>query len=261
MIERGRHGVLGVAVDAIDLEAAVERTLAAARAGEPTTLSALAVHGLMCAVGSRTLRRAVDGLDLVVPDGQPVRWALNWLYGAALQDRVFGPALMRAVCERAAEEGLPIYLLGSTERTLGQLRSRLEGEIPGLRVAGVRASRFRPDSDEERESDLREIAASGARILFVGLGAPRQEAWLAETRGRLPLPALAVGAAFDYHAGNLKFAPRWMQRYGLEWLYRLAQEPRRLWRRYLLLNPAFLALLVLQLTGLKRWPAPRTTCR
>jgi exopolysaccharide biosynthesis WecB/TagA/CpsF family protein len=256
MIDRGRAPVLGVPIDACDLEAAATRVVDAAREGRPLGVACLAVHGVMTAVGDAAYRARLADLELTVPDGQPVRWALNRLHRKGLAERVYGPDLMLEVCRRAEGEGLAIYLFGSTEAVLAGLTVALAGRHPKLAIAGSHASRFRNLSEAERLEDLRRIRASGARIVFAGLGCPRQEIWVYENRRELAMPCLAVGAAFDFLAGNLAQAPAWMQRRGLEWLFRLSREPRRLWRRYLLLNPAFVALLGLELLGLRRPQAP-----
>lgn len=249
-----RGNVLGVMVSTIDLPAAVNMVMDAARQGQPLGLSALAVHGIMEAVSDPTFQYRLNDLELVVADGQPVRWALHWLHGVGPSDKVPGPDLMYSVCERAASEGLGVFLYGSTPETLASLRERLESAFPSLRVSGVKSSRFRPATEADRERDLETIRDSGAAVVFVGLGCPRQEIWTFENRLDLSIPVMAVGAAFDYHAGLLRRSPRWMQRAGLEWLYRLLQEPRRLATRYLKLNPAFLAFLTLQKIGLRRFP-------
>ena len=184
---------------------------------------------------------------MVVPDGQPVRWALNWLWRANLEDRVYGPDLMLRVCEAASAEGIGIYLYGSRPAVIEALTSNLENRFPKLRIEGAQPSRFRPATPSEDEEDIRRIRESGARIVFVGLGCPLQERWALEHRERAPVVFICVGAAFDFHAGTLSQAPAWMQRHGLEWFYRFIREPRRLWKRYLLLNPAYLTLLGLEL--------------
>jgi N-acetylglucosaminyldiphosphoundecaprenol N-acetyl-beta-D-mannosaminyltransferase len=253
MIDKGKRNVLGVCINAVDYEAAVERIIEAARARQSMALSALAVHGVMTGVLDATQRYRLNHLDLVVPDGQPVRWALNLLYGMDLPDRVYGPTLMLKLCERAAIENLPIYLYGSRPEVLEALERNLRARFPGLNVAGTQASHFRRLSKEEKQVVVETIRHSGAALLFVGLGCPRQEVWAYEYRDALTLPLIAVGAAFDFHAGLLSQAPPLMQRLGLEWFYRLTREPRRLWRRYGLLNPAYLALLALQATRLKRF--------
>jgi N-acetylglucosaminyldiphosphoundecaprenol N-acetyl-beta-D-mannosaminyltransferase len=250
MIDRGRHSVLGVRINAVDYDAAAERILRAARQSQPLAVSALAVHGLMTGALDATHRHRLNEIDLLVPDGQPVRWALNRLYSVALPDRVYGPNLTLELCRRAAAEGLPVFLFGGDQPLLDELSARLCQLSPGLQVAGTRASRFRTLSTNERAALVEEIRASGARLVFVGLGCPRQEVFVYEMRDALSLPLVAVGAAFPFHAGRLPQAPAWMQRRALEWLFRLASEPRRLWRRYLLLNPLFVMLLLLQLAGL-----------
>jgi exopolysaccharide biosynthesis WecB/TagA/CpsF family protein len=250
MIDRGKHNVLGVQVDAVDSEAAEARIIEAARARRPLTVSALAVHGVMTGVLDAAQRHRLNRLDLVAPDGQPVRWALNLLHRAGLPERVYGPSLMLRLCGRATEEGLPIFLYGATEEMLAALRQRLQARFPGLQIAGSRPSAFRRLSAEEQAKVADTIRDSGAALTFVGLGCPRQEAWVFEMRQALSMPLVAVGAAFAFHAGRVPQAPPRMQAWGLEWLYRLVQEPLRLWRRYLLLNPLYVALLLLQATRL-----------
>ena len=200
---------------------------------------------------------------MVTPDGQPVRWALNVLHGVKLTDRVYGPDLTLRVLARCAAEGLPVYLYGSTDETLDRLLAELHRTLPraedrrdGDVQVPHRRRRARTSEIAERISD------SGARIVLVGLGCPRQEVFAYAMRPLLDMPMLAVGAAFDYHAGPLRNPPAWMQRYALEWLWRLGLEPARLWRRYLILNPAYLARLFAQ--KLKLWrvpPAPPATER
>jgi N-acetylglucosaminyldiphosphoundecaprenol N-acetyl-beta-D-mannosaminyltransferase len=252
MIDHGKHNVLGVGIDAVDYAAAVARITAAAHDRRPLAVSALAVHGVMTGVFDRRHRYRLNQLDLVCPDGQPVRWALRLLHGARLPDRVYGPRLMLETCAAAAREGLPIFLFGGDADLLAALCEQLRSRFPDLNIAGARPSKFRTLSGDEWTDLAREVEASGARLMFVGLGCPRQEVFAYEFRDAAPLPTLAVGAAFAFIAGRLPQAPPVMQRWGLEWLYRLAHEPRRLWRRYALLNPAYVALLTLQKIGLRR---------
>jgi exopolysaccharide biosynthesis WecB/TagA/CpsF family protein len=249
VIDRGKRNLLGVRIDAVDYEAAVARVIAAAKAAQPLAASALAVHGVMTGVLDAEHRYRLNRLDLVVPDGQPVRWALGWLHRTRLPDRVYGPTLTLKICERAAAEGLPIFLYGSTPEVLSALTANLVRRFPGLRVAGALPSRFRRLTAAEQEETVARIRASGAAITFVGLGCPRQEVCAFEWRQRLSMPVVAVGAAFTFHAGKLAQAPPRLQRWGLEWLFRLVSEPRRLWRRYVFLNPLYLGLLLLQMTG------------
>lgn len=250
MIDRGRHNVLGVRISAVDYDAATERIVRAARRGQPLAVSALAVHGLMTGALDATQRHRLNEIDLLVPDGQPVRWALNRLHGAALPDRVYGPNLMLEVCRRAVSEQLPVFLFGGDAAMLQELSTRLRKRLPNLQIAGTRASRFRTLDATERRELIEAIRDSGAKIAFIGIGCPRQEVFIYELRKALSMPLLAVGAAFPFHAGQLPQAPKWMQRRGLEWLFRLASEPRRLWRRYLYLNPLFVLLFLGQMSGL-----------
>lgn len=242
----GKGNVLGVLVDAVDYEGAVARVIAAASRSEPLGVTALAVHGVMTGVEDPHHRYRLNQLDMVTPDGQPVRWALNLLHGARLSDRVYGPTLMGLVCQSAAEEKLPIFLYGSTPEVLADLASSLVRRYPGLVIAGTQPSLFRPATVEEKEAIVDRIRGSGARLTFVGLGCPRQEVFAYEYRDWLSMPVLAVGAAFDYNAGKLAQPPAWVQKAGLQWVFRLTQDPRRLWRRYLILSPRFLAQLALQ---------------
>ena len=260
MIDRGKRNVLGVLVDVVDYDAATARIMDAARERRPYAVTALAVHGVMTGVLDPAHNRRLNAFDLVTPDGQPVRFALNLLHDAALTDRVYGPTLTLKVVEQAAAEGLPIYLYGSTQPTLDRLVPALERMFPALKIAGVEASKFRASQPGEDAEIAERIKASGARLVLVGLGCPRQEIFTYAMRPLLDMPLLAVGAAFDYHAGLLKNPPPWMQRYALEWLWRLGLEPRRLWRRYVLLNPAYLARLAAQKSGWwKATPPPPAT--
>jgi exopolysaccharide biosynthesis WecB/TagA/CpsF family protein len=255
MISRGKRNVLGVSVDVIDYESAVDQIVKAAKAKRGFSVTALAVHGVMTGAMDAEQRFRLNQLDLVVPDGQPVRWALNLLHSAHLSDRVYGPTLMLELCERCAKEGMPIYLYGSNTDVLTKLRQRLQARFPKLVIAGAQPSRFRRVTTEEKSEIVQTIRDSGARIVFAGLGCPRQEVWAYEYRDALSLPVIAVGAAFDFHAGTISQAPPRLQRAGLEWLYRLSREPRRLWRRYAYLNPLYVAMVTAQATGLRRFDA------
>lgn len=231
--------VLGVNVSCVDYEAAVAAIINAAKEGRSFGATALAVHGVMEAYRDSTFAELVNRLHLITPDGQPVRWAMNLLGARELKDRVYGPTLMLKVCERAAANELPIFLFGSTKAVLDRMSSNLKTKFPRLIVAGMQPDRFREASPNEDEQDIQTINESGARIVLVGRGCPRQERWVASHIGRIPAAMIAVGAAFDFHAGTLPQAPKILQDYGLEWLFRLVNEPKRLWRRYLILNPLF----------------------
>jgi N-acetylglucosaminyldiphosphoundecaprenol N-acetyl-beta-D-mannosaminyltransferase len=201
-----------------------------------------ATHTVMVAQEDAEAMDAVLGADLVVPDGQPLVWALRAL-GHRLPDRVYGPDLMLRHCERAAENGTRIFLYGGRNQgALVQLTLNLRRSYPGLRVVGGVSPPFRDLDSDELDEVAAEINRSGADVVWVGIGVPKQEKWMAAMRHRLRAPVLVgVGAAFDFHAGLVPQAPSWMQSSGLEWAFRLAQEPRRLWKRYLRYNPRFVA--------------------
>lgn len=254
MLNAGKRNVLGILIDAADYEGACDAIFTAARKKQKLTVTALAVHGLMTGAMDREHQFRLNHFDLLLPDGQPVRWALNLFYHAGLSDRVYGPNLTMKICEGAADKGIPLYFYGTNPETLAPLREFLEKRFPGIVIAGMEPSRFRRLTPMEKEEVAGRIQASGAGLVFVGLGCPRQETFAFEFREILPMPILAVGAAFPFLAGMLPQAPIWMQRAGLEWLFRLVVEPRRLWRRYLLLNPAYVCLLVLQALRLFRFP-------
>jgi N-acetylglucosaminyldiphosphoundecaprenol N-acetyl-beta-D-mannosaminyltransferase len=249
VINQGKKSVVGILVDAVDYDAAVTRIQTAATEEQPYTVSALAVHGVMLGATDVHHKFRLNHFDLLVPDGQPVRWALNLLHKAHLSDRVYGPELTLRTLSMAAQQGLPVYFYGSTPDILEALQKNLLIRFPTLRIAGAEPSKFRKLDAHESEAVAKRIAASGARILFVGLGCPRQEVFAYEMRQLLSMPLLAVGAAFAFIGGQLAQAPPTMQRFGLEWLYRFKEEPGRLWRRYLYLNPYYLALLMSQLLG------------
>lgn len=246
MIDRGKRSILGIGINVIDYEAAVARIIAAARESRPLSVTALAVHGVMTGVQDREHGYRLNRLDMVVPDGQPVRWALNILHGERLDDRVYGPTLTLEVCAAAAANGIPVYLYGSSAEVAAKLERNLKEKFPGIVIAGRSSSRFRQVDDQTNTDIIEGIRASGARIVFVGLGCPRQEVFAFENVEKLSCPVLAVGAAFDFHAGTLSQAPRWMQDRGLEWFYRLTREPRRLWHRYVVLNPIYCWNIALQ---------------
>lgn len=235
------HSILGVQVHPTNYARAVSDIVAAARARQSFAVSALAVHGVMTGALDPMHRTRLNQLDLVTPDGQPVRWALNWLYRCDLTDRVYGPFLTRDLCARAATEGLQVFFYGSDSDTLAALRAALLQKHPTLKIAGTRPSRFRRATEVEWMEDVAAIRATNPDLIFCGLGCPRQEIWVHEMRAFQAVPLIAVGAAFPFLAGRLAMAPAWMQRLGLEWLYRLAREPRRLFRRYAVYNPLFVA--------------------
>lgn len=253
MIDLGRFNLLGIQINAVDYDGALAQILSAAQEGRSLGVSALAVHGVMTGFLDDTHKYRLNELEVLVPDGQAVRWGLNLLHRTKLKDRVYGPNLMLKTCQRAAEDKLPIFLFGGNEALLKQLEQRLTTLFPDLKISGMRASKFRTLEPHEKLELIDEIKISQAQITFVGLGCPRQEVWAFEFRKQLSMPVLAVGAAFNFHAGLLPQAPPLMQAWGLEWLYRLSKEPRRLWTRYVLLNPLYLSMLFLQWTGLRNF--------
>lgn len=235
-----------------DYEKASDVIIEKARQNESFGVTALAVHGLIESVWDNTLAKTVNKIDLIVPDGQPVRWALNSFYDVNLKDRVYGPFLTLHVLAKANKLGLKVYLYGSTERTLTKLKEYINTHYPNVEICGIHIDRFRDATPEEDEADIKKINDSGAHIVLVGRGCPRQERWVSTHLGKINAAMLAVGAAFDFYAGTVKQAPRWMQDNGLEWFFRLTQEPGRLWKRYLTTNSYFVYLFILQKLGLSK---------
>src|SRR5215211_1342953 len=236
-----RVAVVGTELAVTDYERAMDWMDGVVRRRERVCLTAAAVHLVMVAQEDPETGRAIEDA-LVVPDGVPLVWALRAL-GHRGATRVYGPELMARYCARSARTGTTMYLYGGkSDEALERLTTRLRERFPGLRIAGGWSPPFRELSEEELDELAGRINASGADVVWVGTGQPKQEKWMARMRGRLEAPVLGgVGAAFDFHAGTLPQAPPWMQRAGLEWSYRLAREPRRLWRRYTRYNPRFVA--------------------
>ncbi len=243
-LERARVGarVLGSHIDALGWKGCLERIALWAARGESRAVVQCNVHSVVTARRDPGFAAAVRAADLAVPDGWPVAWRLRSL-GFADQERIGGPDLMWRCCALAARSGQPVYLYGSDAPTLERLRARLREAFPRLRLAGWCAPPFRALTAAEDAQVVEAIEHSGARIVFVALGCPKQEAWMAQHRGRIHAVMLGVGAAFGFHAGVARRAPRWMRAHGLEWLHRLLAEPRRLWRRYLVTNTLFIAYL------------------
>jgi N-acetylglucosaminyldiphosphoundecaprenol N-acetyl-beta-D-mannosaminyltransferase len=233
--------VLGVPLAISSYDEVVAWMHALIAAGGRGYVTAAAVNLVMSAREDPATMDAVLGATLAVPDGQPLVWALRAL-GHPAATRVYGPDLMARFCESAARSGTPIYLYGGrTPEALSLLERRLSERFPGLRIVGGHSPPFRAPTPAEDELQARAIVESGAEVVWVGTGQPKQELWMSRMRPRLAAPLLVgVGAAFDFHAGLVSQAPPWMQRAGLEWAYRLSREPRRLWRRYLRQNPVFM---------------------
>jgi N-acetylglucosaminyldiphosphoundecaprenol N-acetyl-beta-D-mannosaminyltransferase len=234
--------VLGIPLAVSDYEHVLDWMEAVIASGARGYVTAAAVNLVMSAQEEPDAQAAVLAATLAVPDGQPLVWALHAL-GHRQATRIYGPDLMAGFCARAAHTGTPIYLYGGrSPDALRLLERRLGERFPGLRIVGGHSPPFRPLTPDEEERVIAEIDSSGAAVVWVGTGQPKQEKWMLRMRPRLSAPLLVgVGAAFDFHAGLVSQAPPWMQRNGLEWTYRLAREPRRLWRRYARYNPRFIA--------------------
>jgi N-acetylglucosaminyldiphosphoundecaprenol N-acetyl-beta-D-mannosaminyltransferase len=242
-----KFDVFGVNISATTYSEAQEAVLAAARIRRSATVTHISSHGLCAAARDPKFREVINDFDIAAPDGQPVRWTLKWFHKQELPDRCYGPELMIRLCRAAAKEGISIYLYGSTQDVLDLLSANLKTECPGLIVAGVESPPFRKLSEEEVAASIQRINDSGAGLVFIGLGCPRQDVFAKEHKHEIKGVQLAVGAAFDFHAGTKKTAPRWMQRNGLEWFFRLTQEPTRLWKRYLVIHTTFAMLLTRRL--------------
>ena len=245
--------VLGVGVSAINMRgalAAIERWIENA---SPHYVCVAPVHGIMESQRDESLRRIYNAAGLVTPDWMPLVW-LSRLRGCRWVERVYGPDLMLAVCEASVRRRWRHFLYGGGHGVAPRLAQRLAARFPGIEIVGTYTPPFRPLTAAEDRVVTDQINQSGADIVWVGIGAPKQEHWMAAHVGRIAAPVMVgVGAAFDFHAGVKRQAPRWMQRTGLEWLFRLATEPRRLWWRYLRTNPYFVYLLVLQALGLRKY--------
>jgi N-acetylglucosaminyldiphosphoundecaprenol N-acetyl-beta-D-mannosaminyltransferase len=212
----------------------------------------LTVHAVMTGFFDPAFRSSLNQATLATSDGMPLVWALR-SFGIKDQRRVYGPDLMLALCGQAQRLGHRIFLYGGRPETLGTLCSRLRQRFPHLQIAGAYSPPFRPLTPEEDARSIEQIRTSKADIVFCGIGVPKQERWMSQHVDQLPGCVLfGVGAAFDFHAGRVRQAPGWMQRSGLEWLFRLRMEPARLWRRYVFFNPMFLALWALQWAGVIR---------
>lgn len=235
-----------------DYDKASDSIIEKAVEGESFGVSALAVHGLIESVRDREFSNCLSKIHMIVPDGQPVRWALNSFYKVNLKDRVAGPILTRHVLAKANTLSLGIYLYGSKQSTLEKIKNFIRINYPGIVIKGTHADRFREATPEEDAEDIKKINESGADIVLVGRGCPRQERWVSNHIGLIHAPMLAIGAAFDFYAGNIKHAPMWMQNSGLEWFYRLIQDPKRLWKRCLVHNSYFIFLFIICKIGLHK---------
>jgi N-acetylglucosaminyldiphosphoundecaprenol N-acetyl-beta-D-mannosaminyltransferase len=241
--------VLGVPINLSSYQTSTKKIIQWAKEHQSQYICAANVHVVMEAYDHKEFKEILKTSDMVTPDGMPLVWMLR-LKGVKGQTRVYGPTLMLHVLEMAAKEQIPVGFYGGDDLTLGRLVERLRERFPGLLVAYAFSPPFRPLEKLESEKITEEISSSGARILFVGLGCPKQETWMAEHKGKIPTVMLGVGAAFDIHADTKPQAPTWIQAIGMEWLFRLLHEPRRLARRYLYNNPRFVLLAFADLLGI-----------
>jgi N-acetylglucosaminyldiphosphoundecaprenol N-acetyl-beta-D-mannosaminyltransferase len=259
-----RLNILGTRVASLTYAEAVDCIVERASAYAPGAFVCAAnVHCVSMARRNSSYREALNRALLTLPDGMPLVWAHRFLGGRRLKQRVYGPTLMLKLCEAAAKNGLPVYLYGGAHGVAEKLGGILKSGYPGIQIAGSHAPEFgeRNPGSPELQREIDAINASGARLLFVALGAPKQEFFMAQHANRIVPVQIGVGAAFNFHTGTVPQAPPWMQGAGLEWLFRFCAEPRRLWKRYLFYNPYFVARIMLQRAGLDRSAALETDNR
>jgi N-acetylglucosaminyldiphosphoundecaprenol N-acetyl-beta-D-mannosaminyltransferase len=245
-IERKTALVLKSPVDALSWDEALAHIMVWARRRESRYVCFCNVHSVVTASRDFAFRSVVEEADLAAPDGGPVAWMLRRL-GFSGQQRINGPDLMWKYCQLAQSKESGVFLYGGSETTLSALQLKLRSAFPRLRIAGTLSPPFRPLTSDEDQSIVEQINGSGAGVVFVSLGCPKQELWMAAHRGRINAVMMGVGAAFDFHADTIRRAPKWMRDCGLEWFHRLVSEPRRLWKRYLVTNAIFLVLAATQL--------------
>lgn len=248
-----RVNILGVGISAITMQQAVNQVTRWIDSRTCRYISVCTVHTVMECQRDESMRRAVNGAGLATPDGMPLVWLSHW-WGHSPVTRVYGPDLMLALCQLSVERGYSHYFYGGAAGIPELLAENLQRRFPHLKVAGAYSPPFRPLTSNEQAQIISQINQAAPDIIWVGLGTPKQDLWMAAQRPQLTAPLLiGVGAAFDFHTGRIPQAPRWMQQSGLEWLFRLWQEPRRLWYRYLVYNPLFIALVLAQVLGLRRY--------
>ena len=249
-----RANILGVGVSAINMAQALETIDAWIQKREQQYVCVTGVHGIMESQRDATLKQIHNQAGLVTPDGMPLVW-LNRLNGCSWVERVYGPDLMLAICQQSLVKGYRHYFYGGGKGVADRLVARLTERFPGLQIAGNWSPPFRPLTPDEDDDLTQSINSTAPDIVWIGLSTPKQEYWMYEHLGRVRAPVMiGVGAAFDFHAGVKKQAPRWMQRSGLEWSFRLVTEPRRLWRRYLINNSLFLWMILLEALNKKSVP-------
>jgi N-acetylglucosaminyldiphosphoundecaprenol N-acetyl-beta-D-mannosaminyltransferase len=235
---RERGSVLGIKIDAVSWEDSINRLLTWGEKRLSAYVCICNVHSIITAQQDSTFAKVIEDADMATPDGAPVAWTLR-RNGYPTQRRINGPDLM--YMGEAEKRGQSVFFYGSTESTLSLLREQLMKNFPDLKIAGMLSPPFKVLTNEEDQYYVNQINSSGANVVFVGLGCPKQELWMADHRGKINAVMVGVGAAFDYHAGTISRAPKWMRKRGLEWSHRLASEPKRLWKRYLQTNSIFIA--------------------
>jgi len=248
---------LGVGISAINMDIALDLIESWIARRESHYVCVTPVHSVMECYRDPELRHIFNVSGMTTPDGMPLVW-LSRLFGYHYVDRVYGPDMMLALCKRSITKGYRHFFYGGADGVLDQLVANLQQRFPGLMIVGTYSPPFRTLTPDEDDEIVKTINNADPDIVWVGLGSPKQERWMATHIGRIRAPVLiGVGAAFDFLSGRKRQAPRWMQRSGLEWLFRLLTEPRRLWRRYLINNPLFVALVVLQVLGVRRYSLKR----
>jgi len=241
---RKQFEVLGVKVDDINLELACDRVDGWISAREKSYICVAPVSTIIECQDNTPYREVINKSGMVTPDGMPLVW-LGKAGGSKVIERTYGPDLMLTICERGQEKGWRHFLYGGTEESVEKLEKALKQKFPKIEISGKYSPPFRELSHDETQEITNTINNTNSDIVWVGLGAPKQDFWISQNRGILNAPVLAgVGAAFDFISGTKKQAPKWMQNIGLEWLFRLSCEPRRLWKRYLLGNSKFVYLLI-----------------
>lgn len=249
-----RANVLGVGISAINMAQALQTIKEWVINREQHFICVRDVHGVVECQRDETLRKIHKAAGLVTPDGMPLVW-LSTLKGYRGVERVYGPDLMLNLCKESTSLGYRHYLYGSTPEVIERLIHNLQQQCPDINIVGAYSPPFHLLTPEEDNEVIRQINSTNPHIVWVGLSTPKQEYWMANHLGKISAPVMiGVGAAFDFHAGTKRQAPRWMRRIGMEWLFRLCNEPRRLWKRYLVNNPQFILLVLAQELGIKHYP-------
>lgn len=250
VMPRKGQSVLGTWIDALAWDEALKKIIEWGDARQSRYVCICNVHSVVTATRDQEFKQVVNNADMATSDGAPIAWALRKL-GFPGQQRINGPDLMWRYLRIAEKEGQTVFFYGSTDETLQKLHASIAKEFPMLKIAGMHSPPFRALSAEEDTEEVDLINGSGANVVFVGLGCPKQEKWMADHRGRINAVMIGVGAAFDYHSGVVKRAPLWWQHNGLEWLYRLISEPKRLLKRYMVTNTLFIIGISFQLIASK----------